>query len=107
MVWSVCQAIVISAGVFDVDRDTGEIFQHDFTGQSRVTAGAAGRDNEPLASAERIEDRLKRFCWRSSTWDVSLDGRGKRLRLLVDFAQHGVREDCGLGCDRSQFSHAL
>ena len=90
------RTVGIFTGVFDVNRNTGEIFQHDFAGKARMTAGAARRDDEPLAPAEGFDDWLKCLCCRSAAWDVVLDGLCERLRLLVDLAQHGVREGCGL-----------
>ena len=100
-------AVGIFTGIFDIDGKAREILQHDFACQARVTAGAARRDYQPLPPAQGIHDWLERLSCGGLTWNVLLNGCGKRLRLFVDLAQHSVRKNCGFRSVRRQFSHAL
>ena len=86
------RAVAIFAGVFDVDRDAGQVFHHDFAGQTGVTAGAAGGDDYFLESEERVFDGLQGLAENNVAIDVLANRFANRSRLLVDFAEHGGGE---------------
>ncbi len=45
------RAVAVLAGVFDIDGESGEIFEHDFAGESGVAARSAGGDYDSLVAA--------------------------------------------------------
>ena len=47
-------AVAVFAGVFDVYSEACVILEHDFAGESGVATGAAGGNDESLASAENL-----------------------------------------------------
>jgi hypothetical protein len=55
------RAAGILAGVLHVDEQAGEVFEQNLGGKARVTAGAAGRDDEVRMLAEERGDGSERL----------------------------------------------
>src|SRR5580698_11196883 len=94
----------VFTGIFNIDWDAGEIFQHNFSCQTRMAAGSASGDDETFAPSKRFNNRLKYLC-RRSAGNVLFDGFSERLWLLINLSQHSVGKDCRLGGDVLRFRH--
>src|ERR1700691_6495028 len=85
-------AVAIFAGVFHVHGDACQVFHHDFAGEAGVAAGAAGGDDNFLEGEESFFDGLERVRKNHVFRYILADGFANGLRLLVNFAQHVIRE---------------
>jgi hypothetical protein len=72
-----------------------------------MAAGTTGSNDKPLAPAEGIDCWLEGLCSRGPSRDVMLNGSGKRLWLLIDLSQHGVRKRGGLRRVGRRFNHVV
>src|ERR1051326_4117702 len=90
-----CGAVAIFARVFDVDRDAGEVFDHDLRRETRVTTRATGSDDDAVALLQSGFDRAQTVTENYATAYMMTDCRGDGVRLLVDFLQHAMRKPDG------------
>ena len=62
--WSMRRiAIAELAGVFDLDRDAGELLEQVFADQGRVLARAAGGEDDPVDPAQLLRSRFRPPKW--------------------------------------------
>ena len=88
----VCRAVAVLAGVFDIDGESGKVFEHDLACESGVATRSASGDYDSLVAAKRVGDGGEGFRIERAVGDVVADGGGESFRLLIDLTQHGVRE---------------
>ena len=86
------RAVAIFAGVFHIHGDAGQIFHHDFAREAGMTTGTAGGDDYFFEGEKRVLDGLESFAENNIAVDVLADGFANGARLLVDFAEHGIRK---------------
>ena len=87
------RAIAIFAGVLDVDRHAGKIFDHDFAGEACVPARSAGGDDQFFERQQRAFNGVQLAGKNDVVLQVLRDGLRDGRRLLVDFPPHGVGMD--------------
>src|ERR1700685_590727 len=102
---SVRRAIAVLARVFDINRDAGEIFDHDLPGQTRMPARSAGSDDQLFEGQQRSFNRLQFAGKNHVVFEMPLNGFGDGLRLFVDFTLHGVAG--GFLDHRVRLSHGM
>ena len=85
-------AATVLAGVLDVDGKAAEIFEENFAVKAAVTAGAAGGDEDFARSVGPVREARGNFRLQRLTGKIKMQSALERLGLLIDFAQHGVRE---------------
>src|SRR5579875_1781238 len=86
------RAIAILAGVFYIYCETGQIFQHDFSGKAGMAARPAGGNDQALMSAKGFERILKYMGTEITSLKIMSKCGSQCLWLLVDLTQHGMSE---------------
>ncbi len=86
------RAIAILAGVFDVDRHAGEIFNHDLASEARVAAGTAGGNDQLFKGEQGALDGIKFAGKENVVSQMLIESFGNSLRLLINLAEHCVRK---------------
>ena len=85
-------AKTVFAGVFDIDGEAAEIFENDFGGEAAVAARSAGGDEDFAGGigpgGERCGDGGIQILFLEISGEGAAEGGG----LLVDLAQHFMRE---------------
>ena len=82
----------VLAGVLDIDGEAAEVFKDDFGGEAGVAAGAAGGNEDFTAGIEPVGNGSEGGGPEAVGVEIEVEGALDGLRLLVDFAQHGVGE---------------
>src|SRR6202043_3378729 len=80
------------AGVFDVHRNSGEIFDHDFAREAGIAAGTAGRDDYFLEVEKSFLDGSQRIRENDVAVHVLPNGFTNGFWLLVNFVEHVIRK---------------
>ncbi len=89
------RAEAVFAGVFDVHREAGDVFEEDLACEARVTAGAAGGNQQLRLGAQPMADGIGGVAAEAAALDVVLQGAAEGFGLLVDLGEHPVREARG------------
>ena len=85
-------AATVLAGVLDVDGKAAEIFEENFAVKAAVTAGAAGSDEDFARGVGPVREARGNYRLQGSARKIKIERALERLGLLINFAQHGVRE---------------
>src|SRR6266404_5108751 len=87
-------AVAELAGVLDLDRDAGKLFEEIFAYQGSMVAGAAGGQEEAIGLAELLAVNIEaaEVSAGITVGQPAAHGILQRLRLLVDLLQHVMRE---------------
>ncbi len=85
-------AVAEFGGVFDFDRNSGQIFQEVFTHQTGVPRGATANDENALRVEQRLGNRVqsRHFYDARLEVDAAANGIANALRLFKNFFQHEV-----------------
>ncbi len=86
-------ADTVFARVLDVDGEAAEVFEKNFAVEATVAAGSAGSDEDFARCVRPVREFRGDFRPQAAPVKVKVDCALQRFRLLVDFAQHGMRKD--------------
>ena len=87
-----CRAVTVFAGILHVHSHARQIFDHDLASQASVTARSTRRYDELLESQKRALNGLQLTGENNVVFEVSFNGLGDSLRLLVDFPAHRMHK---------------
>ena len=82
----------VFAGVFDIDGEAAEVLKEDFSGEACVAAGAAGGDEDFATGIEPVGEGREGGGAEAVGVEIEVEGALDCAGLLIDFAEHGVRE---------------
>ena len=85
-------AATVFARVFHVDREAAEVFEKNFAVETAVTAGAAGGNEDFARGVGPMREARGNFRLQCSVGKIKIESALERMGLLVDFAQHCMRE---------------
>ena len=97
IVQRVGRAIAILAGILHIDGEAGNVFQHDFAGQSGMPAGSTGGNNNAFVTEQRAVGGQHGLARQSPVLRVIGERVGQGLRLFKNLAQHKMwKLSCGV-----------